>query len=162
MIEYLKGDATSPVDKPTLVVHCCNDVGKFGSGFAGAIAKKWPHVQKAYFDWAATMKPGGDFYLGQIQVVKAETGIAVCNMIGQRDCGSGFHHIPCARLDSLNECLYRVGLWLSSVQPNMNDEIVVSCPRFACGLAGSTWDKIEPLIQDNLCNAGWKVKVYDL
>lgn len=162
MINYLKGDVTNPNRKPTLILQCVNDCGKMNSGVAKAIMNKWPKVSEAYFNWASTMKLGGDFYLGQIQVVKAEPGIAVCNMIAQRDYGNGFHHIPCARLDSLNECLYRVNLWLNLMQPNLDEKIVISAPRFCCGLAGSTWDKVEPLVQDNLVASGWEVDIYDL
>ena len=87
-----------------------------GLAVAGAIAKKWPHIQKAYFDWSSRMKLGGDFYLGQIQICKAEDGIVVCNMIGQRDVGAGFHHIPPVRLEAVDECLYRLSLWLNITQ----------------------------------------------
>jgi hypothetical protein len=34
-------------------------------------------------------------------------------------------------------------------------------PRIGCGLAGGTWDKIEPLIRETLCAAGVPVTVYD-
>ena len=35
-------------------------------------------------------------------------------------------------------------------------------PRIGCGLAGGTWDKIEPLIQSNLSDKEIAVTVYDL
>lgn len=34
-------------------------------------------------------------------------------------------------------------------------------PRIGCGLAGGTWDRIEPLIQANLIDPGVAVTVYD-
>jgi hypothetical protein len=35
-------------------------------------------------------------------------------------------------------------------------------PRIGCGLAGGTWDRIEPLIHERLLSAGLHVTVYDL
>lgn len=162
MINYLKGDATNPHTKPCVIPHVVNDCGAFGSGFAAAVAKKWPKVQQSYFDWAKTISLRGNFYLGQIQVVKAEDGIAVANMIGQRDYGDGFHHIKPVRYEAIDECLYRLNLYLNQMQPKMMDKISVVCPRFGCGLAGGSWDKVEPLIMKNLVHSGWDVYVYDL
>jgi hypothetical protein len=34
-------------------------------------------------------------------------------------------------------------------------------PRIGCGLAGGTWDKIEPLIEENLSMNQILVRVYD-
>jgi hypothetical protein len=38
----------------------------------------------------------------------------------------------------------------------------VHMPRIGCGLAGGTWDRIEPLIQNRLIAAGVHVTPYDL
>jgi hypothetical protein len=38
----------------------------------------------------------------------------------------------------------------------------VHMPRIGCGLAGGTWDKIDPIIQRTLCDQGVRVIVYDL
>jgi hypothetical protein len=35
-------------------------------------------------------------------------------------------------------------------------------PRIGCGLAGGTWDKIEPIIERTLLAKGIEVVVYDL
>lgn len=37
----------------------------------------------------------------------------------------------------------------------------VHMPRIGCGLAGGTWDKIEPLLTEWLSNKGVQVTVYD-
>jgi hypothetical protein len=163
-INYLKGDATNPRAKPTVILHCCNDIHDnkmspsskvWGAGFVLAISKRWKHVEEAYRKWDE------DFYLGQIQIVKAEEGIAVCNMIGQRSTGM-FHHIPPVRYEAVNEGLYRLSIWLTQTQKKMRDKkIVVSCPRFCCGLAGGSWDKVEELITTNILTAGFDVDVYD-
>jgi hypothetical protein len=38
----------------------------------------------------------------------------------------------------------------------------VHMPRIGCGLAGGTWERIEPLIQRTLIDAGIEAHVYDL
>jgi hypothetical protein len=35
-------------------------------------------------------------------------------------------------------------------------------PRIACGLAGGTWDKVEPILQEEVIARGIPVRVYDL
>jgi O-acetyl-ADP-ribose deacetylase (regulator of RNase III) len=37
----------------------------------------------------------------------------------------------------------------------------VHMPRIGCGLAGGTWDKIEPIINNSLIKSGVEVFVYD-
>ena len=161
MIKYTKGDACETKFRPVVIAHIVNDCGKFASGFAAAVAKKWPNVQQAYFDWSKTISLRGNFYLGQIQVVKAEDGIAVANMIGQRDYGEGFHHIKPIRYEAVNECLYRLNLYLHQMQPKMMDRISVVFPRIGTLRAGGDWRIIEPLIIQNLINSGWDVYVYN-
>lgn len=38
----------------------------------------------------------------------------------------------------------------------------VHMPRIGCGLAGGSWGKVEPIIQEELCDKGVQVFVYDL
>lgn len=37
----------------------------------------------------------------------------------------------------------------------------IHMPRIGCGLAGGTWDKIEPLLTECLSSKGVKVTMYD-
>jgi len=40
-INYRHGDATAPkADGPVVIVHVCNDVGKWGKGFVLAVSKR--------------------------------------------------------------------------------------------------------------------------
>ena len=50
-ITFVKGDATRPIVDTghSVVAHVCNDVGKFGAGFAGSVARRWKAAQDAYF-----------------------------------------------------------------------------------------------------------------
>ena len=45
-IQYLKGDATAPkTHGKKIIVHVCNDIGKWGKGFVLAISKRWKEPQ---------------------------------------------------------------------------------------------------------------------
>ena len=43
----------------------------------------------------------------------------------------------------------------------MELKATVHMPRIGCGLAGGTWDNIEPIIERTLCEADIEVSVYD-
>ncbi len=41
-INYVKGDATAPIGIGNkIIVHICNDIGRWGKGFVMALSKKW-------------------------------------------------------------------------------------------------------------------------
>ncbi len=134
---------------PTILMHGCNDVGAFGSGIAGQIAKKYPHVQEDYFTWAndaiAQQIP---FKLGQIKLVKAEDNLVICNAITQRDCGiqniDGEALIP-FKHESFRECLLRLR---SKIKSNNTTNVQVVAPLIGAGLAGSSIDKIYPVVHE--------------
>ena len=85
MIHYVTGDATHPEGHGhKIIVHVCNDIGRWGKGFVLAISKRWQEPEKAYRQWYA--HPAGDnrMELGKIQPVRVEDDIAVINMIAQK------------------------------------------------------------------------------
>ena len=80
-ILYINGDVREPIGEGNkLIIHCCNDIGKMGAGVAMAISRKWTEVRRQYKQWHMGNK---GFKLGNIQFVKVESDIVVCNMIGQ-------------------------------------------------------------------------------
>lgn len=62
---------------------------------------------------------------------------------------------PPIRYDALETCLRSVGEFAQAKQADIH------VPRIGCGLAGGTWEEIEPIIQRVLCAAGVEVFVYD-
>lgn len=137
------------------IIHCCNDIGKFGAGFALAVANKWPNVKRLYQNWA---KDTDSFKLGQIQQVKVDDDLYVINMIGQRSVGQtviGDRVFQPVRHECIDECLARVFVIAKAQNASIH------MPRICCGLAGSTWDKIEPMIHNNFILKGISVTVYD-
>lgn len=156
-IFYVVGDATDPADdSPKVVVHVCNNIGKWGAGFTRALDRRWPAAHKGYENWAArdpNIFP--PFDLGEVRVHHVGGGIHIANMIAQRGVRSASNPRP---LDyaALAVCLIKVAGWA------MGHGASVHMPRIGCGLAGGSWDVVELLIQDALCARGVPVTVYDL
>ncbi|MFA5312792.1 MAG: hypothetical protein WC375_05635 [Methanomassiliicoccales archaeon] len=160
-IQYITGDATQPMgDGRKFVIHCCNDVGGWGSGFVVAISKKWAKPEAEYRKWA---KEGMyidhgqpvDFILGSIQSVKVEPNIVVVNMIGQRDVKPN-NKIPPVRYEAIRQCLSKVSELAKKYSAS------VHAPRFGAGLAGGEWTTIEKIIEETLCKNDISITIYDL
>ncbi len=155
-IQYVKGDATTPQgDGHKIIVHVCNDLGKWGKGFVLAISKHWKEPEATYraayaVDVSSLPK------LGDVQFVEVEGDITVANIIGQ-------HGIR--RKNSKSESPVRYlaiqrGLEIIAKYAIENNS-TAHMPRIGCGLAGGKWEKIEPLIEAQLTTAGIGVVVYD-
>lgn len=157
-ITYLTGDATTPVGEGRRVIaHVCNDIGAWGAGFVVAISRKWKEPEKQYREWYRG-RESNDFGLGAIQIVSVEETLAVANMVGQRGIArrtTGRGKEPPIRYDAVAQCLSELA------DRALMDDASVHMPRIGCGLAGGTWDCIEPLINDNLVAQGVSVTVYD-
>ena len=151
-ITYMKGDATYPQeDGKKLIIHCCNDEGKWGKGFVLAITKRWPEVEKKYREW---YRSDENFDLGNIQAVKVEKDIAVVNMIGQHGIYANKGVAP-IRYKAIESCLVKVGDLAEKYNAS------VCAPRFGAGLAGGKWEEIEGMILELLCARDMKVTIYD-
>jgi O-acetyl-ADP-ribose deacetylase (regulator of RNase III) len=153
-IKYVTGDATGPSTADNKIIcHVCNDIGGWGKGFVVAISKKWSQPEAAYRAWYRD-RNDNDFALGAMQLVRVESGIWVANMIGQHGLKREGSKPP-IRYEAIEAALKLVA------EEAMTHSASVHMPRIGCGLAGGTWDKIEPIILRNLCNNGVEVFVYD-
>lgn len=154
-IQYVVGDATSPVGVgEKVIVHVCNDAGKWGKGFVLAVSTKWPEAEAAYRDWH---KQGNEqpLELGQVQFVQVNDGLWVANLIGQHGVRRSGGPPP-VRYDAIRKGLAQVAAFAASRNTSIH------MPRIGCGLAGGKWEEIELLIKRHLVAAGVKVTVYDL
>jgi O-acetyl-ADP-ribose deacetylase (regulator of RNase III) len=154
-ISYLKGDATAPKNAgPTVIVHVCNDAGRWRKGFVLAINKRWREPEEVYrLAFAAKHVP----QLGDVQFVGVTDQITVANLIGQHGVRSPRGKAPPpVRYAAIREGLEKVAGFAQRLGAS------VAMPRIGCGLAGGTWAEIEPIIQDTLCAQGISVSVYDL
>lgn len=154
-INYLLGDAIRPeVGGNKIIGHICNDIGAWGKGFVLALSKISPLPERAYRDWFAHRKQN-DFALGVVQFVSLAPDIIVANMIGQHGIRTK-RGVPPIRYEAVETALEKVG------QKALETNASVHLPRIGCGLAGGFWDKIEPLIEKQICDKGVMVFVYDL
>ena len=154
-IQYLTGDATKPqIDGQRIIVHICNNLGKWGKGFVLAISTRWPAPEKTYKDsFKAKQKP----LLGDVQFVVVDNSITVANIIGQHGVRSPRNKSAPApiRYNAVEKGLSAVA------ERALKNNASVHMPRIGCGLAGGTWNEIEPIIQRTLISAGIEVFVYD-
>ncbi len=151
-ISYQIGDATAPDrQRPDVIAHVCNDSGGWGKGFVLAISRRWPQPEAEYRRWA---RNGTDFGLGMVQLVTVDDNLQVANMVAQHGYVSRANPVA-IRYDALGQCL-------SGLAGRIERRMIVHMPRIGCGLAGGTWDQIEPLLEDHLATAGFDVRVYDL
>jgi O-acetyl-ADP-ribose deacetylase (regulator of RNase III) len=144
-IKYIIGDATQPQGEgQKIIVHCCNDEQKWGSGFVIAISKRWAQPEKVY-----RSTPVKDLRLGDVQFVPVEKDIVVANMIGQHGIKPGFITYPNAvvpiqpiRYDAIKKALIKVNEHAIELNATIHG------PRFGAGLAGGNWSEIEKIIKE--------------
>lgn len=155
-VTYVSGDATVPQGEGNkIIVHVCNDVGGWGRGFVNAVSRRWAKPEREYRRWYAECIADGDFDLGATQMVKVEPDVWVANMVAQHGIGPA-QGVPPIRYAALAQCLdfvagYATGLYAS-----------VHMPRIGSGLAGGSWDRIEPIIVERLVERQVPTTVYDL
>jgi O-acetyl-ADP-ribose deacetylase (regulator of RNase III) len=152
------GDATAPDRSgPVVIAHVCNDLGRWGRGFVMALSKRWPEPRERFVAWHESGASGeeGPFELGRVQFVRVEPDLWVANVIGQHGLTAKKGVAP-VRYDAICTGLTDVARFAAG------HRATVHMPRIACGLAGGTWDKVEPLIADTLLAAGVETFVYDL
>ncbi|MEV0246356.1 macro domain-containing protein [Nocardia sp. NPDC050712] len=154
-IAYETGDATTPrITGPAIIAHICNDLGRWGKGFVLAVSARWPQPERAYRDWHK-QRDTNDFALGAVQFVPVAADLYVANMIGQHGLRSSTGSPP-IRYDAVDQNLRTLADFASTSKAS------VHMPRIGCGLAGGSWDRIEPLIDSCLSSRGIAVVVYDL
>lgn len=153
-LTIVHGDATSPHAKgPKVIAHVCNDRGGWGKGFVLALSKRWPEPEAAYRAWHRG-RAGNDFALGAVQLVQTRPDLWVANMIAQHGIKPGSGGPP-IRYDALRQAL-------RALAPHVLEHgASVHMPRIGTGLAGGTWERIEPLITGELSARDIHVTVYE-
>ncbi|MEU6719776.1 macro domain-containing protein [Nonomuraea sp. NPDC046802] len=156
-IRYVVGDATDPAGTGVrIVAHICNDTGGWGRGFVLARSRRWRQPEAEYRRWHRG-RAANDFGLGALQIVPVHPDVRVANMVAQHGIRSAAR--PTAvplRYDALAQCLTALAEHAVRLKAS------VHLPRIGTGLAGGTWDRIEPLIQQHLADREISVTVYDL
>ncbi|MFF1506648.1 macro domain-containing protein [Streptomyces sp. NPDC058326] len=154
-ITYVQGDATAPQGKGVkIVAHVCNDIGGWGKGFVAAVSRRWRKPEAAYRRWHRE-RSRNDFGLGAVQLVQVEQYVWVANLVGQRGIRTGRSTGVPVRYEAIDAAL---GL-LADRAAELGAS--VHMPRIGCGLAGGSWERIEPLVTRRLVARGIPVSVYD-
>ncbi|MCF7785380.1 MAG: hypothetical protein K9N47_04615 [Prosthecobacter sp.] len=156
-IHYTVGDATRPPTwRHVIIAHICNDIGHWGAGFVLALSERWPQPEMQYRQWHRDgMEGSSPFALGEVQFVRVSETTVVANMIGQQGI-RGHGKLPPIRYEAVDRALGRVGH--EALQLGAS----VHMPRIGSGLAGGSWERIEPLILSRLSHRGIAAVVYDL
>lgn len=167
MIKYVKGDATNPQvqDGYRIIIHGCNDMGKWGAGFTKALDSRWSEPRERYIKWSVS--PNSGFEAGNIQVVSVGPSLYVVNMITQNGIRSGANPRP-INYEALFKCLIRVREWVRAfvkaksllMAPTEPLAVSIHMPRVGCGLAGGKWSIVGELV--NVAFDGTDVYIYDL
>lgn len=155
-IKYIKGDVTKPQFNTEfcVIIHGVNDSGtSFGSGVAGAITKKWPHVRQDYLNWGSELYPE-NLELGSGIFSKAEDNIFVYHLVSQKGLISRDNPKPAKKWAILKglETFLETGFSF--------DKTTIISSKIGCGLGGLSWKEVEPLY--NLLFKEKDIYIYDI
>ncbi|WP_030751845.1 macro domain-containing protein [Streptomyces griseus] len=154
-ITYVRGDATAPRGEGVrIVAHVCNDLGGWGRGFVRAVSRRWPEPEAAYRRWHRE-RATNDFGLGAAQFVQVSPRLWVANLVGQRGIRTARSTGAPVRYEAIDRALGPLADRAVELGAS------VHMPRIGCGLAGGTWDRVEPLVEERLVARGIPVTVYD-
>lgn len=153
-IRYLKGNALEPRgDDQKLIVQVVNDKAMiWGAGFSKQLRNKWPHAQAEFKDWVLGAKR--EFKLGAAHIVRVDDSTTVVSLVAQHGFGPADH--PRVRYNALATALQQVGEMANNAGASIH------MPRIGSGLAGGSWEVVEEIVEETLCQQGLKVTVYDL
>jgi hypothetical protein len=128
LFEYALGE-----EKPDAIAHVVNNVGEWGAGFVLPLASEFPEAKIHYeHEWQA-------YSLGDVQRIKTSRGVDIYNLFAQ----DGIEGVRPLRYGWLAKSLRQVG-------EMMDKRTHIYMPRIGCGLAGGSWDVVEPLIEEGL------------
>ena len=150
MINYIEGDVLLALEKGELdvVLHGCNCQGGFGSGIAGQIARKWPHVRDAYL----RLHRSGGTILGFFQPVLIGNDQFIVNAGTQdRYMPRGVVH---ADYDAINDVLESLKLYTT------NKHQRIGIPKIGSGLAGGDWEEVERIALKHFSDRDITVYIY--
>jgi O-acetyl-ADP-ribose deacetylase (regulator of RNase III) len=153
-IVYKKGDVTKPENKNKFILmHCCNDKGVYNAGVAKAIRRKWNGAYRSYYIYVAKNRSGD--ILGTVDFWKnPEKEMYVANCIGQRSYGRISRKY--VNYKALRKCFQQI----RKFNENKNYDII--CPKLGSGLAGGDWNIISKIVEEEICEYGMNVCVYEL
>ncbi len=153
---YLKGDASLPLEEHTLIIHVVNILGKWGKGFVLSLSKQFPFAKNEYVKWS---KDKETFGLGEVQFVCVDQQRAtfVANMLAQHGVRKNDKDSTTyIDYDALRLCLRKVARFA------LKNRLSIQMPKIGSGLAGGDWEEIEKIINEELIYYKIKCTVFEL
>lgn len=155
-INYLKGDASLPLEEHTLIIHVVNILGILGEGFVLSLSKQFPLAKREYVKWS---KDKETFELGEVQFVCVDQLKAtfVANMLAQHGVRKNDKdRTTYMDYDVLRLCLRKVARFA------LKNRLSIQMPKIGSGLAGGDWREIEKIINEELIYYKIKCTVFEL
>lgn len=157
-MKIIRGDATCPIGPGVkIIAHVVNDIGKFGKGFALALARRFPECRDDYIDWHHS---GENFALGRVQIYHESPYIKVAHMIAQRGLVGRSNPVP-LKYDALEKCLKSLAIYADEVNED-GGKASVHMPKIGCGLGGGDFNKVTEIIDKVFANSTVPVTMYIL
>ena len=124
------------------IAHSCNIAGGFGSGVAGAIAKKYPSVRTEYLD----LYNHGSMNLGDIQICQPyNTNLRIINMFCQPNYGyDGKRYVS---YDAVDLALAQLDECSEGLEVLQGSRINIAFPLFGTHLGGGRWPILAALLE---------------
>ena len=153
-IEYVHGDATVPDSVgAAVIVHLCNDLGLWATGFMPALARRWSQARTQYLAWhSGTL--AAPFAPGEVQFVLVAPDLWVANLIGQQGVR------PVDGVPPIRYAAVRAGLGRVATFARLHGA-AAHIPRLGWSLAGGSWADLAAIIETELVAKGIVVTVYD-
>jgi hypothetical protein len=154
-LKHITADATEPTSASNgdcrFLVHCCNDVGAWGSGFVMALSERWPEPEAAYRAWYdgydTVHRTTGPLQMGEVQFVHIDQSLVVCNLIGQHATGRQSDGVPPVRYEAIELGLAKIRLAMEGMLSMGYESVTFHSPKFGADRAGGDWDRIEQSIK---------------
>jgi O-acetyl-ADP-ribose deacetylase (regulator of RNase III) len=149
ILKIIQGDLLKSVldERPLVIAHVVNDVGKWGKGFTAPLTRKFPFAETTYRRWAQR-----GLALGKTLVVPVARRIFVAHMCAQSGVFSKSNPAP-FNLDALNLALGPVAEFSNATG------CPIWMPKVGTGLGRGNWNEIVRAIKSEL--AGLNLVVFE-
>ena len=149
-VVYRHGDASTPPERPVVLVHIVNDEGRWGAGYTQSLDRRSGRPSQMYRAWAspsATSPTWPPFQLGEVLLHPIDDGVCVAHLLAQHGVGRGRRRVDYTAL----------GRALQTLASLHGPLVAYAMPRIGTGLGGGDWAVIESLLA---CLAPNPVYVY--
>jgi len=156
MIHHVQGDCLTfkhrNPDKKAVVIHCCNNIGAWGSGFVLALNKRFGDGPKnAYLNM-------NSMYLGKVSYWNSdEDNCIVFNIVGQEGVASPTNLRP-IRYDAIYNGCEKV---FKAANKIFGNKWEIHMPKMGAGLAQGNWSIIETIINETIAKFGIDTYIYE-